>query len=284
MKIQGNALAGGIYGDQHYQLPRANGVRRPNRPWCCDCKRTLDADQLDNDGRCERCARAAVARAEAAVRREQRLAQEAEQRKAQQPAPARLARNSRANPPLVRKPRPHGPHLPRGGQRGPRPWEHTEALIEDYKTGQSLPKLAEKYDVSRGRIRNILKHHGIEIRDDRATNSGGRNKAEFPAELVDQVRRLYIDEELSRTQVAAAVGMTVTRVETLMRNHGIAARQRQSGVGDGAKGLKAQMRDLGVTARDVKMWALGRGLIDDATKTGIPSQRLVDAYAEAQAP
>ena len=64
-----------------------------------------------------------------------------------------------------------------------------------------------------------------------------------------------------------------------MHRNGITARTKQSGRGDGARALKDQIAALGVTARDVKVWAHGRGLLDDPQKRGIPSATLVEAYA-----
>lgn len=69
MKILGNAGTGYVYNAPPPDLPRADGRHTPHRPWCVDCKVKHDATELDKDGRCPRCARAAVARAEAEARR-----------------------------------------------------------------------------------------------------------------------------------------------------------------------------------------------------------------------
>lgn len=158
-----------------------------------------------------------------------------------------------------------------------------QTLIQEYRDGATVPNLAARYGTTAARVRRLLDHHGIERRDDRSTHSGGRNRIEHPPELVDQVRRLYHESDLSRTQVGERLGLTLKQVELIMNRHGITARQRQAGRIDGAKGLKQQIRDLGVTTAQIKAWAAEHGLLEDAHKVGLPSQRLVDAYAREHA-
>lgn len=276
----------------HLPLPRAaDRLHTPHKPWCIDCKRKHDADQLDDAGRCDRCARAVITRAAAAVRRAEREALEAARPK---PAPAptaskptKRARRPRA-PSVPRAPRPSrvipgpalGPEVPKWIRRAASDRLDVQTIIAQYRAGDSPPTIARNHGVTPKRIYALLDHHGIERRDDRAGHSGSK-PVEYPPELVAQVRRLYVDENLSRTAVAERLGFPLKRVETIMRRYGIDARPRQTGRQDGARGLKDQIAALGVTVRDIKTWALEHGLIDDASKPGIPSAHIVAAYAVA---
>lgn len=281
MKTYGNVGVGGVYGRQEIPLPHAEARPRSHRPWCVDCKRTLDAEQLDDNARCDRCAAAAITRAVLSANRAERERLATEQRKAAE----RTARNSRAKPaPAPKRPRKTAvrrtdPPARVGAPPGPRPLIGMQALLTAYREGATVPVLAKQYGTTAARVRRLLDHHGVPRRDDRATHSGGRNKVKHPPDIVDQVRTLYHEAELSRTQVGERLGLSLKQVELIMNRHGIRARQRQAGRVDGSKALKQQMRDLGATSAQIKAWALEQGLLDDATKPGLPSGRIVDAYA-----
>lgn len=93
MRTEGSTVTGGSYSgiphDHGLPKPTTHGVRPAHRPWCLDCKRHHDADQLNDDQLCARCAKAAASRAAAAERRAaeaQARAEEAEREKAAQRA------------------------------------------------------------------------------------------------------------------------------------------------------------------------------------------------------
>jgi len=139
-------------------------------------------------------------------------------------------------------------------------------------------------------VRNALRHADVQLRDDRKTGSGGNNRIDaYPADLVAQVRRLYLEEELSQGQVAARLGTSTKVVQRLMTRHDIPARpqahlgnngNRRRGTDNPTAQVKARLDALGVTALDVKRWALKQGLIDEI-KRGVCQTSLVDAYETA---
>lgn len=53
--------------------------------------------------------------------------------------------------------------------------------------------------------------------------SGGKPKV-YPADMVEDVRRLYIDDGRSQVEVAAAMGTTQKVIWNLMRRHGLETR------------------------------------------------------------
>lgn len=307
MKTYGNALSGGIYNHTEPDLPRAGG-RQAHRPWCVDCKCKHDAEQLNDEGRCARCVTAAASRAEAAQRREQRLveekaaqqAREAEERETARretattapvskprtprtrPATPRAERPPRrTRPPRVRAPRPQRTPKPPRPPAPPRGKQVDElAIVTDYLThGMTRPAIATKYGVRPKRIGTILVRRGVELRDDRAGHSGSEQKV-YDADLVDQVADLYAGG-LSQGEVAEQLGLTRKIVWRLMLRHDIEARQGETGHMDGSRGLKDLMAALHVDSATVKRWALDNGLLHDATKPGLPSMWLVQAYAAA---
>ncbi|GAB2762871.1 WhiB family transcriptional regulator [Nocardioides pakistanensis] len=73
------------------------------------------------------------------------------------------------------------------------------------------------------RVRAVLDRAGIERRDDRKTRSGGKPK-DYPADLVADVRRLYVDQGKTQAEVAAQLDTTVKVVQNVMARHDISAR------------------------------------------------------------
>jgi hypothetical protein len=100
----GNAASGYTYNAGLPDLPRSvAGLGKPHRPWCGDCKRK-DLD-LDAQGLCERCARAAVTRAEQKARWAELERQEAAQRRSsgEDGQETRKRRTRRGPKPAARK-------------------------------------------------------------------------------------------------------------------------------------------------------------------------------------
>lgn len=158
--------------------------------------------------------------------------------------------------------------------------DKTEVIRLYTEERRTIADIAATLHAGKQTVRNILLLADVELRDDRKTNSGGRNRQVYDPQLVADVRRLYLDEQRSRTEVAAEVGLTLKQVDTLMRRHQIPARQGQSGGGDTITPLRERIAALGVTSRDIKVWGLAHGLVP-AIQRGIPSYALVDAYETA---
>lgn len=290
----------------------------PHRPWCVDCKRKHDPEQLDTNQRCSSCAAAAIERAAAAevtARREAREALEAKHvpptsklpkaGKQGQPTTRRSAprakptssntRRARVagsatprekNPPAVRETRPAaagGPQRP-----GPRPGGHqattdTTRIRRLYLEGNSIPEVARATGHAQGTIRRVLIGSKIELRDDRRTKSGSK-PVEHGPEVVEAVRCAYLDEQLSIRQVADKLGIQHKSVAKILHRHDIPRRPDAFSPGyqrkDQAAPLKARIAELGVPVRDIKNWAIRVGLLMEM-QVGLPPASIVEAYAAA---
>lgn len=97
------------------------------------------------------------------------------------------------------------------------------------------------------------------------------------------ITRRYQEGE-SAPAIAATYGVTPTSIYQVLRKHGVTKRHRQKSLAQSgnhyASTLREQLTDLGITSHQVKTWALHNGLLDRITR-GLPSQRLLEAYAEA---
>lgn len=156
------------------------------------------------------------------------------------------------------------------------------AVVREYLAGDTAPAIAKRHGCQPKRVRDILDRNNIERRDDRRGHSGGRPR-KYDDTVIAEVRRLYVDKQLSRQEVAAELGIPYKSVQTIMTREGIPARQGQSGRVDGSATLKQRIAELGATSREIKEWALRQGLLAEI-KVGIPPARLVDAYAAAHQP
>jgi len=147
----------------------------------------------------------------------------------------------------------------------------------------SCPQVAKRLGVSTTAVQRALKRADIPMRDDRATNSGSHKLDDD--QRAEICRRYQAGE--STVQLAEAFGLNTKTVCTVLRRGGVQARssseaqrlQPRDGV-DQAAGLKQRIADLGVTSREVKAWALERGLITEIRR-GICPTALVDAYESA---
>lgn len=344
MKIYGNAGTGNVYNAPPPNLPRADGRHTPHRPWCVDCKVKHDASELDRDGRCPRCAHAAVARAEADARRtadpaadqvwEQALSEfRGTGRRTPKPKPARTTPNDRVpgtrqptreKPPAQPRPAavrrvnhtarinrlaqrrdklaaevgrlgreiaqlrrehgteqtttttqpgavrrtPDGPRAPRGDKLD----LPAQQIIAAYAAGATMGELAAQHDCTAPTIRRLLLEHGAPTRDKRVN---------YTPELLERVRAAYVDQELSKVQAAEHLGVTPKVIERALRLAAVTPRPAVArNPRDGATHVKQQLVDLGVTSRQVKVWALEQGLVDELRR-GIPKAALVAAYAAA---
>lgn len=152
----------------------------------------------------------------------------------------------------------------------------TDQIVAAYQAGRTMTQIAADHGVSHPVIGRHLEAAGIPRRG---------SPIKVTPHLIDQVRNLYVDDELTIDQVADRLDLTHKVVAGIMRRHNIPRRPgaHVSGLrpgSDHAVALKQQIADLGVTSRAIKAWALDRGLVD-AIKRGVPSQSLVDAYTAA---
>lgn len=101
-----------------------------------------------------------------------------------------------------------GSTVPRKPRRRTRfgPIDEAE-VVRRYQNGESAPTIAKDLATTPQRIRRVLDDHHIPRRDDRATRSGGRRKTDDPG-FVDQVRALYVDQQLSQAEVADRLGVS----------------------------------------------------------------------------
>lgn len=262
MKVEGSAVTGGTV-TGHRPLPRASDqprrpyvepTRKPTgldwstlKPACRTCGTRTSA--LNRDDQCRTCIPRPATTSEPVLKREP------------QPRPKRR-----------QYVRPIGPSRPRGTTSRVRLDEG--ALVAAYRAGGKVPALAQDYGVTPATVRRILDRAGVQRRDDRAGGSGGANR--LPDETRAAVARLYA-EGLSKSKVAAALGIGMTTVSRIMTEAGITGRKGQSGRADGAAPLKDRIRALGVTPSEINRWALETGLYE-IPKPGIPSARTVDAW------
>jgi len=212
-----------------------------------------------------------------------------------------------------------------------------DEIVAAYAAGQTLAQIAHAHGCSGPTIGRLLEDRGIK-----------RRGAPVPRDpdLLEQVRQLYIDEELTQAEVAVRIGHSVKVVQNVLaelhvevrpsasarskagigrpikippaerpkiveryRNgesgasialsYGVAAASiysilRKAGVeerhgnrtlaGPGrnhAAHIPMRLAELGVTAAEVKAWALQAGLVDRVTR-GLPPFAVLEAYAAAR--
>lgn len=203
------------------------------------------------------------------------------------------------------------------------------AVVLEYAAGDTSPTIARRHGVQPKRIRQILTAHGVQLRDDRTGHSGSHRRVEDDHELNEQVRRLYVDEQLATADVAERLQIGRKRVTRILDVLGVQLRPaahlahpelseedeaqavelylagrsladvghvfgvRQQTIRDlvaaaghpiRAKGASAaiaeRMRELGITASQVKDWAVATGLVE-SRPAGLVGRALIDAYVTA---
>jgi hypothetical protein len=167
--------------------------------------------------------------------------------------------------------------------RGPgRPGRQVDeqAIVAEYQTGATAPTIANRHGILPKRVRSIVERHGVQLRDDRNTRSGGTPK-EYDADTCAAVERLYVVEELSRSQVAERLGLPYKSVVTIMRRRGVRPREGQSGRTDTLGGLRQLLDSASATSREIKVWGCEHGLVDHVAR-GMPAKALVEAYMAAR--
>ncbi|WP_454728810.1 Lsr2 family DNA-binding protein [Cellulosimicrobium protaetiae] len=190
-------------------------------------------------------------------------------------APEPSPRPRRAPKPVARTARAHPPLDPAGIVR-----EYVEDRLP-------IPEIAKRRGHSTSTVRRVLKGTpGVEIRDDRTTNSGGTAK-DYDPTLVEAVRTLYTgDERLTQAQVAERLDIGPHVVQRIMTRYGIPARpaahERTATTMSGTSPtelMTQRLADAGVTTQQVRAWAREHGLACPAT--GRVPTRLLAAYLRA---
>ena len=78
-------------------------------------------------------------------------------------------------------------------------------LVREYETGVLSGALAQKFNITRGTVNNILKRHAVEAR------SPGRPPG-LTQKGVDQVRKMYTQQKMSMTAIARQFGVSETAI------------------------------------------------------------------------
>lgn len=162
-------------------------------------------------------------------------------------------------------------------------------IIRRYRAGATTREIADAGLASLPTIKRVINAAAeagtVDKRDDRTTNSGSHRK-EYDPQLVARVRALYTLHKLTQAEVAEAIGSSAKVVQNIMARHGIEARPPANHTNHGhaaannSKAIADRLRALGVTSRDVKVWAHGAGLLP-VIQRGTAPARLVDAYLAA---
>jgi hypothetical protein len=154
----------------------------------------------------------------------------------------------------------------------------TATARAEYLAGATIPQIAADHDWPVVSVRRQLQRAGVPMRDDRNGHSGSKPKV-YPAELVAEVRRLYLDQGLSQAKIAHQLGTTPKVIVHLMKREGIPARQGANGGGDTLKGYRERLDQLGVSSRTVRDWARANGR--PVGIRGVIPEHILDAYEEA---
>lgn len=119
--------------------------------------------------------------------------------------------------------RPKGtPTTPKPG-RQPHPTLDVDSIITAYRNGETIPKIAAAHTTARSRIRRLLLKADVQLRDDRATHSGGRNLTTLPPDLLAQLAADYNTGQ-TLDQVAATHHVDVKVIRRNFRENGITIR------------------------------------------------------------
>lgn len=161
----------------------------------------------------------------------------------------------------------------RSNANAPRPDITPELLATDYRAGFTIHEIAAKHHVSRATVRRRLA-----AVPDLPNHRGGQNRTS--AEVQADIVREYA-AGLNAKEVAQRLDLPHQTVYGVLRRSGVemrpagVAHRGRPGV-DGASGLKELMRSNGITAADVRAWAIATGR--EITARGLPSRVLLEDY------
>lgn len=142
----GNAVSGTIYNGATISLPRPTSGAQPHRPWCAECKRTVDSHgDLDQHGRHPRCTTVVKRRAAAAQR-------------SQPTGPVVPTAPVKKAP--VRRPANAAPRV----SAYDRVVVHAGNIVARYEAGETLLQLAQSYAVGERTLRQIVVDCGGTLR------------------------------------------------------------------------------------------------------------------------
>jgi ribosomal protein L37E len=191
------------------------------KPRCTSCGKADSSVHVET-GQCATCA-APPAPAPAPKtrnpRRGRRRATEratGSRRRAAQYPRAIGPRRRPGRPPIERAGRPIG--LPRE-TRSDKIQLDGPAIAEAYQAGRTLRELADEHDVSSPTIARVLDEQGVVRRKQRVV---------YDETLIENVRRLYVDDHLDQAQVADRLGITTKVVQTAMARGDITPRESAS--------------------------------------------------------
>ncbi|WGX98753.1 hypothetical protein [Nocardioides sp. L-11A] len=146
-------------------------------------------------------------------------------------------------------------------------------VITAYQAGQTMQQIGEHYGVSHMTVRRCLIDHNIPRR---------KTPVEHAPELVEQVRRLYEDEQLTQVEIAEKIGRSTKAVQNIMTAAGIDRRPAKARRGrDNAIALKDRITELGTNAAEIRRWAIAVGHLQPGAHRGLPPRSLVEKYAAA---
>ena len=128
------------------------------------------------------------------------------------PHPVRRARTPRRTPTV--------------STRGPR--VDTDTIVQLYVEDQlTIPDISTRLGHGRATVRAALLRAGVELRDDRARNSGGRNRkttADDDPQMVALFRRLYVDEHFSTAEIGSRCNCSSNLVNAILTRAGVELR------------------------------------------------------------
>ena len=120
-----------------------------------------------------------------------------------------------------------GQTSPKKGWRSLSP-EQMEEIIHRYKTTDvNMAELAREYHLHPTTLGRYFKERGIKpVYKRRAELRRGIYKRKLTPEQVEELRRLYWDEDLSQTDIAQRLGLTKGIVAYLFKRYGLGARNK----------------------------------------------------------
>ena len=98
------------------------------------------------------------------------------------------------------------------------------AVVEQYRAGDTRPTLAKRHSTTSKRITSILERHHVDLRDDRATHSGGRNRFKPTPEQVADIRRLYVDQQKTVADIGDQFGIHRRVIARILTDAGVTIR------------------------------------------------------------
>jgi predicted DNA-binding protein YlxM (UPF0122 family) len=102
----------------------------------------------------------------------------------------------------------------------------SERMYELYLSGMTLAEIGEVYDMTRQPVRQRFLAQGLATRPrgyftQRSIEARARRRKELPAEVL---QRLYTKERKNLKQIAAELGVSISKVSTEIRRHNIQVR------------------------------------------------------------